>query len=269
MAGSALDVSAISKAFIAARREAHALASYPGGLVPPTLDDAYVVQEASINAWGDRVAGWKIGLIPPPLRAQYGAERLAGPIFAQRVQQYRPGQPAKAPFIEGGFGALEAEFVLRLGADVPDDARVASDEGVARYVGAMHIGVELAGSPLKIINDLGPACVISDFGNNTGLVVGPEIVGWENRSLESLRVRTIIDGVVAGEGSAASVPEGPMTALRFLIENCRKRRRPLRAGMFVSTGAVTGIHQVKAGARATADFGVFGKIEILVEPAKG
>ena len=262
------NVSAISQAFIQARRAAKALAGYPGAEVPPTLEAAYAVQEASINGWGDRIAGWKIGLIPPPLRAQYGAERFAGPVFAARVHQYRPGQPAKAAFIEGGFGALEAEFVLRLGADVPDDARVASDEGIARYVGAMHVGVELAGSPLKTLNALGPASIISDFGNNTGLVVGPEIPGWENRRLETLSVRTIIGGAVAGEGSAANVPEGPLAALRFLIENCRKRRRPLRAGMFVSTGAVTGVHEVQPGARATVDFGAFGKIELVVEAAK-
>ncbi len=264
-----VNVEVISQAFLAARRGAQALAGYPGGAVPSTLDDAYRVQELSINGFGDRVAGWKIGLIPPPLRAQFGAERLAGPIFASRVQQYRPGQPARAPFIDGGSGAIEAEFVLRLGADVPDDAQVASDEGLSRYVAAMHVGIELAGSPLATINALGPTCVISDFGNNSGLVVGPEIPGWADRPLESLSVRTTVDGAVAGEGSAANIPEGPLAALRFLIDNCRVRKRPLRAGMFVSTGAVTGIHEVKAGARATVDYGPFGRIEIAVETAKG
>jgi 2-keto-4-pentenoate hydratase len=262
------NVGAISRSFVEARRAAQSLSGYPGGKVPSTLDEAYTVQEASIDAWGDRVAGWKIGLIPPPLRAQFGAERLAGPIFAGRVQQYRSGQTAKAAFIEGGFGAIEAEFVLRLGADVPDDAQVASDEGLARYVAAMHVGIELAGSPLAAINALGPTCVISDFGNNTGLIVGPEIPGWANRPLESIGVRTTIDGALAGEGSAAKIPEGPLAALRFLIENCRQRKRPLRAGMFVSTGACTGIHEVKAGARATVDYGPFGKIEVAVEKAK-
>jgi 2-keto-4-pentenoate hydratase len=266
MSNKVVEAAGISNAFRAARREARALSEFPG-ILPASLDDAYAVQELSIDQWGDRVAGWKIGLIPPPLRAKFGAERLAGPIFGRRLQNYRPGIMGKAAFVEGGFGAIEAEFVLRLGADIPDDAGVANDEGLTRYIAAMHIGVELAGSPLETINALGPTAVICDFGNNSGLIVGPEIPGWRDRALLSLSVRMIIDGEVVGEGSAANVPEGPFGALRFLIENCRARRRPLRAGMFVSTGAVTGVHQVKAGARATADFGKAGRIEILVEKA--
>jgi 2-keto-4-pentenoate hydratase len=260
------EIAAISTAFLEARRAALAMREFPGAL-PATLAEAYAVQDTSIEAWGDVIAGWKIGLVPAPLRTTYGAERLAGPIFGLRLQTYRPGTVARAPFIAGGYGALEAEFVLRLSADIPATDEIASDEAASRYVGAMHAGVELAGSPLKTINEQGPTSVVSDFGNNSGLIVGPEIPGWRWRPLESLGVRMIIDGRMAGEGSAAKVLGGPLAALRFLIENCRMRRRPLRAGMYVSTGAVTGIHEVRAGARAIADFEDFGTIEVAVETA--
>ena len=45
-------------------------------------------------------------------------------------------------------------------------------DDVIPFVQSMHIGVEVASSPLATLNDLGPGAVISDFGNNWGVVVG-------------------------------------------------------------------------------------------------
>ena len=50
-----------------------------------------------------------------------------------------------------------------------------TDAEAADMVGALHIGVEPASSPLATINELGPAVVVSDFGNNAGLLLGPEV----------------------------------------------------------------------------------------------
>ncbi len=138
MNGAQVQDQAISRAFVAARRAARALAQYPG-LVPETPDEAYAVQDRSIAAWHEEVAGWKIGLIAPALREKFGAARIAGPIFAPRIQIYRPGSVAKAAFIPGGFGALEAEFVLRLSADIAASAPIVTDDALARFVGAMQL----------------------------------------------------------------------------------------------------------------------------------
>jgi 2-keto-4-pentenoate hydratase len=57
-------------------------------------------------------------------------------------------------------------------------------------------------------------------------------------------------------------------ALRFLAGHCARRERPLRAGMFISTGAATGIHDIEAGQRARVDFGALGAIECVAVAAK-
>lgn len=263
MARHAQEISDVSHAFVAARRAHRALSGYPGSF-PGTLEEAYEIQDASIEGWDDEVAGWKIGLVGEKYRAQFGEERLAGPIFRRQVENYRAGENARAIFIADGFGAIEAEFVLRLKDDLPPEASVWADRHLARFIAAMHIGVELAGSPLKTINDLGPISIVSDFGNNAGLIVGPPIPDWERRTLETLRARTLIGGRSVGEGSAAKVPGGPLAALRFLIRNLAQRGRHVAAGSLVSTGAVTGVHEVAAGDRASVDFFELGRIDLEV-----
>lgn len=254
------DTPAIAAAFVAARRAATKLGGYPG-VIPATLADAYAVQEAAIALWARPIAGWKIGrLATPALQARFQEERLAGPIFDTAVRQAAPGVQVDFPVFAGGFAAVEAEFVIRLARDA-DPAKTAwSLDEAAGIAGAMFGGIETAGSPLKTINELGPTVVISDFGNNAGLILGPEIADWRARRFDALACETFVNDASVGNGVAASVPGGPLPALRFLLEHCAKRGRPLRAGQYVSTGAATGIHEIAAGETARVVFPGYGEI---------
>ncbi|MBW3558480.1 MAG: 2-keto-4-pentenoate hydratase [Proteobacteria bacterium] len=251
--------------FVNARRHATALPGYPGRL-PANLDEAYACQDAAIALWPDAIVGWKVGRIPPHRVDVFGAERLAGPIFAGNVWPLSP--LVSVPLIENGFGAVEAEYVFRLGADTPANKLEWTFAEVQALEGELHIGVEIAGSPLSTINELGPAVVVSDFGNNAGLILGPVIQDWRSR-MDELSCETFIEGRSVGKGGAASIPGSPLAAVRFLLENTGRRGRPLKKGDLVSTGAATGIHDFKPGQAARVDFGVDGAIECKGVQAAG
>ena len=255
----------IAHAFIGARRGGCALGGYPG-TKPESLEAAYAIQDEAIAAWPDRIAGWKLGRINAPHDVHYGAGRLAGPIFSRNV--WMAGEtPTRFGVIEGGFGAVEAEYVLELGEVAPDrDGWTAGS--VASLVARVFIGVEIAGSPFAGINDHGPAVTASDFGNNAGLILGGEIAGWHHR-LSGLACAMTVNHNLVGRGGAASIPGGPLDSLAFLLNLLHRRGRRLEAGQLVSTGAATGVHDILAGQAAVADFGPDGRIECLAVPATG
>jgi 2-keto-4-pentenoate hydratase len=249
-------------AFVEARRAAVALADYPG-VLPTTEAEAYAVQDVARRHWPDTVAGWKVGLIQPPHDRQLGRTRLFGPIFSCSVQ-IASDIPARFGCIAGGFAAVEAEYVLRLGVDVPPLADW-TEAAAAALVDAVHVGIEFAGSPFAEINDHGPLVTVSDFGNNSGLLLGPEMPGGLS-ALGSARCAVSIDGRLAGEGGAAMLPGGPPGSLIELLRHCGRRGLALPAGTLVSTGAATGVHEVRAGQTAVADFGPDGMLRVeLVE----
>ncbi|MCZ8183567.1 MAG: hypothetical protein O9322_11405 [Beijerinckiaceae bacterium] len=243
---------AIASAFRIARLSAHPLADFPG-TVPATLAEAYRVQDAAIAGFPDQVAGWKIAGIAPEWRDRLGAARLAGPVMSRQVRFAANGTEMPFPVFPGGFAAVEAEFILCLGTDIPEDLP-GSEDALMSCVGALHAGVETAGSPFAGINDLGPCSVISDLGNNSGIIVGPAISGWEDCDWARLTARCDINGKLAGEGSAARVMDGPLAAFGFLVAHLRARGYRLRAGDFISTGMTTGIHLVAAGDVAEFEF---------------
>jgi 2-keto-4-pentenoate hydratase len=72
---------------------------------------------------------------------------------------------------------------------------------------------------------------------------------------------------VVGRGNAAAVSGGPLAALAFALRCNARRGRPLRAGDLVSTGAVTGVHSIRAGQSAEAVFDGIGSLRCTATPA--
>lgn len=254
----------IATQFVAARLSGRALPGYPGH-IPDSLTAAYKIQDAAIASFSQPIIGWKVGRIFPPLSDQFGADRLAGPIFSTTTQS---GNDAPTGLIfADGFGAAEAEFLIRIGADLPLGKQDYTLDEAAAQISAIHVGIEIASSPLPSINELGPAVTISDFGNNNGLIIGPPIEAWQTSRFAEWDVLLEIDGSEVGKGAASSFPDGPIGSVRFLLNNLGSRDIAITAGTWISSGAVTGVHQVTAGQKVSAVFGNELSVNCTIEAA--
>ena len=258
-------LSGIADRFVAARRAGAALEGFPG-TVPDDLVTAYRVQDLAIAQWPDRVIGWKVGYIAPERRDASGDERLLGPIFARHFWN-ATGSSAPIPVFVGGFGAVEAEYVLRLEADAPEGKLDWTPDEAAALPSTLFIGVEVASSPLATINQLGPRVVVSDFGNNNGLLLGAEIADWTSLDEAQLLAETFIDGASVGSGGAERLPGGLRTAFAFALSRSARRGRPLKAGEYIATGNATGIHDIAAGQNARVVFHGHGTLDCHAVPA--
>jgi 2-keto-4-pentenoate hydratase len=265
-AATAFDPPAVARQFVEARLGARALAGFPGPL-PADMAAGYRVQEHAIDLWPDRVVGWKVGRIPLELQAELKAERVMGPVFASHVWPADASAPTPLPVIAGGFAAVEAEYIYRIGRDTPADKLDWTPDEALDYVGDLLVGVEFAGSPLATINVLGPRVVASDFGNNAGLIVGRVVPNWRDQPDRIPPCHAYVEDRLVGEGSPASIPGGPPASLAFLLAACAARGRALKAGDLVTTGAASGIHDIEAGQTARITFGDLVEIRCVAIPA--
>lgn len=256
---------AVAEAFVAARRAARALATYPGDR-PVDLASAYAIQDHAIGIDGRAVVGWKVGRINPPHEALLGTNRLAGPIFAGSTVMVENGAIPALPVFAGGFAAAEAELLLHvapgLTGPLPQD-----DSQTIAVIDEIRIGLEIASSPYAGINADGPAITASDFGNNLGLVLGRRLDGWRGLDLNAIEVRTEIDGETVGAATAATMLDGPYGAVRFLLRNLDTRGIDFSAGLWVSSGAITGVHPVAPGQSVLARFGDHGAVACTIVAA--
>lgn len=236
---------AVAEAFTLARQSGQGVKLYPGQ-TPKTLDEAYAIQDLAISKWPHKLVGWKVGGIGPDDAARLGEAKLAGPVFDNKVFKSESASLDMPVFAEG-FAAVEAEIVMVISKDAPADKVDWTIDEARAYVGAVHIGVEVASSPFAQINEMGPLVTISDFGNNNGLILGDVLPDWESSALEEWTVETIINDQTIG----VTTPLQPLESVRFILGNAAKRGRPLRAGMMITTGAITGVHQAFSGQTST------------------
>jgi 2-keto-4-pentenoate hydratase len=227
----------------------------------------YVIQEAAIGLWPDQVAGWKVGRIPTELQAELNAERVMGPVFAANVTTTGK-DPTPVFAIPGGFAAVEAEYIYRMGEDAPAGKTDWTPQAALALVEEELVGVEFAGSPLASINILGPRVVAADFGNNAGLILGRTIPDWRTRTDDWPPCAAWIDGELVGRGAPSSLPGGPAASLAFLMNAVAARGRPLKRGQLVTTGAASGIHDIEAGQTARITFGDLDEIRCIAQPAQ-
>jgi 2-keto-4-pentenoate hydratase len=259
------DVQAPARALVEARQARRSLAAFPGPL-PPDMATAYAVQDETLKLWPDAVVGWKVGRIPEQLQKELRADRVAGPVFARGLWQ-AASEPTTLVVIKGGFAAVEAEYIYQLGEDAPPNRDSWTPQDALMLVEDQLVGVEYAGSPLADINILGPKAVASAFGNNAGLIVGPSVPDWRRRSDDGPVCEAEIDGAFVGRGAPSSIPGGPAASLAFLLGVCAARGHPLKRGQLVSTGAASGIHDIRAGQTARITFHGLAEIRCVAVEA--
>lgn len=275
-----LNTQELARTLTDARKNALAFSNYPAE-IPKDLEASYKVQDAAIVLWQDAIIGWKIGRLSPEAQQIHNTERLTGPIFKNRfwrVADFEKGAKIQISMINGGFAAVEAEFVFEVGKDAPNDKYEYTQSEALELVSHMYAGVEIAGSPINDINSYGPLVVASDFGNNNGLILGDLIIEPKNisdldeSSVKKFKAATEVNGKIVGEGGLFSMPNGPLAAIAWLAGHLASRDHPLKKGQYISSGASTGIHDVyitdKSIVRFTDGVREFAPFEIEMTEAK-
>jgi 2-keto-4-pentenoate hydratase len=257
----------VAAELVAARREGRSLTRFPG-VVPASMDDAYQIQDLAMSQWRDSLVGWKIGYISADRRTAGDPDRLVGPIWRQQYQLSEEHvSAAEVGIFASGFGAVEAELVIRLGQDLPVHERGGWTAGEAAGLEQqLLVGIEVASSPIPDINSLGPTVIAADFGNNNGLVLGPVLADRPGGA--PVQLACYVDGQLMGEGSAENLPGGIHHGLATALNILASRGHPVRAGMVFATGAITGIHPIAPEQRCRVDVQGGPSVELRTADAR-
>lgn len=242
-----------------ARRTGTPLAGFPEHCRPMTPADGYAVQDAFVAAFGQPVAGWKVGCTARETQRLFGIdEPFFGPVFAPLLV----ASPAELPAAEFRMRGIESEFAFQIAADFePRDEPYQVDE-VAERVSAPIPAIEVVSPRLDHPIRHGAAAAIADCGVNGALVLGRASVDWQTIDLASHVVRLEIDGEPRAEGAGALVLGHPLNVLVWFVNRFVAGGRILPAGQIVSTGTTTGLVMLEPNQTAVADFGSLGKVEV-------
>ncbi|WP_182349255.1 2-keto-4-pentenoate hydratase [Tomitella gaofuii] len=213
---------------------------------PLDVDTAYRVQKALVGlrtGRGERVVGVKLGFTSKAKMAQMGVSDVIVGRLTDAMQVRDGGTTDLAGYIHP---KAEPEVAYRLARDVDLDD---PDEDILSAVDAVAPAIEIIDSRYLDFK-FTYADVVADNTSAAGFAVGP----WSPmRSAADLDVRLAV-GDEENAGTTAAILGDPEQALHALLDMCRRRRIPLKAGYVVLAGAATAALPLgEAEARCTVE----------------
>ena len=227
---------------------------------PKTIDEAIAIQRAAIECSGMPSIGFKVGSTSAEAQkvlktTEPGASPLLSGFFHT--------SPASISIVTAHGAAVEGEFALRIGEDLPARDTDYSFEEVFQAIDGVAAAIEVVGTRLAGgLVGKGRLLTTMDFGANIALAIGKICTTWGGYNLAAHEVRLIVNDTLREKGTGARALGHPINVLRWLANKRSQMGRGLFKGQIISTGTCTGIVAVSPGDRVVADFGALGRAEI-------
>ncbi|MDT0428065.1 2-keto-4-pentenoate hydratase [Streptomyces salyersiae] len=195
------------------------------------IDDAYAIQAALLArraARGERLTGVKLGFTSKAKMAQMGVSDVIVGRLTDAMRVPDGGDLDLSRFIHP---KVEPEVAYRLCRDVDLDDPATDIESC---VDAVAPALEIIDSRYEDFR-FTYGDVVADNTSAAAYVIGP----WRPVESVSNRAVRLLAGTTVVTGSTAAVLGDPVRALHALLDMCRRRSIPLRAGQAVLAGAAT------------------------------
>ncbi|MDX6564415.1 MAG: hypothetical protein QOE10_77 [Gaiellales bacterium] len=240
------------------RLDVRPFAGFPDELRPRDSDEAYAVQRALHEVFGEVLAGWKIGCTTPTMQAYLDIhEPAAGRIRASTVLQ-GPGSVRHASLCRPG---VECELAVRLAHDLRPRATPHDRESVQQAIGSVLAAIEIVDDRYADWRALGAPTLTADDFFGAGCVLGPDDVPWRDLDLGRVSATMRVNGAEIGAGVGADILGDPLAALVWL-SNGPARETGLPAGSIVMLGSLVQTHWVDAGDVVTIENVPFGSVSL-------
>ncbi|MFI5659871.1 2-keto-4-pentenoate hydratase [Streptomyces sp. NPDC051684] len=218
-----------------------------------TIDDAYAIQAALLDrrtARGERITGVKLGFTSKAKMAQMGVSEI---IVGRLTDAMRVADGGDVDLSRLIHPKVEPEVAFRLARDV-DPA--APDTDITTCVDAVAPALEIIDSRYRDFR-FTYEDVVADNTSAAGYAIGT----WSPlRDVSDLNVR-LGNEEQEVTGSTAAILDGPLNALRALLDMARRRSVPLREGDVVLAGAATAAIPLTAGV-TTCEVAGLGRVRV-------
>ena len=253
-------VEAAVASLLRARSTGTGLDEFPTGCSPSSIEEAYRIQDALVEALDSAPAGWQVGCTS---RLAQEMSKTDGPFFGRMFEHSTFDSPATVSMTDVMAPIVEPEIAFRLGRDIKPDDGPHTAESIIDAVDAMYVVVEVVdcryagGWPIPI------EPTIADNGVHAVFVKGAAAADWRSIDRASIQVQVFVNGDAVTDGIGSNALDDPINGLIWLANNFRTRGRTLARGEAVTTGNTANAAVfAKAGDDVAVQFEGLGDVEL-------
>lgn len=256
-----------AKHLLEAHERRERFAPLPADIAPRTESEAYAIQDAFVALRAQKlgaIAGYKIALTSAEMRRFVGVDAPQAGVMLESTIHRTPARVRAADYLRL---IVEFEVAVQIAEDLPAADKPFSRERVARAVGAVMPGMELADDRNADYSQLArhPLELIADNCWNEGAVLGYPVQDWRAIDLAAVRGVATINGKIVGEGRGADAMGHPLDAVAWLADHLASIGRGLLRGDVVITGSIITSKNVTAGDLVQFALEQLGNVELRVD----
>lgn len=225
-----------------------------------TIDNAYVVQEASIArrlARGERLIGMKMGLTSRAKMEQMGVHE---PIYGRLTSSMVLEDGGVLPFGKLCHPRVEPEVAFILARDLAGPVTPAQ---ALDAVSGACAALEIIDSRYRDFKFTLPD-VVADNTSAIYFVLGSRLVSATTVDVGNLGIVMEVNGKIVETGSSASIYDHPARSLAELANMLARRGESLKAGQVVLSGGATAAVALNPGDRVRVEIDKLGSAEFRV-----
>lgn len=238
------DAAAAARAIADAHARREPYRNLSGALEPPTIADAYGVQEELRRIWEPvwgPVAGLKIAVTTKVMQELMGIDHpCGGMIYGKRVHR----SPHRLDMSAYMHVVVEFELAVRVGRTLARKVSPWTREEVRAEIDEVMPAFELIEDRNAVYKETKPTTLIADNAWNAGIVLGKPVRVPRDLELDGLKGYLDLPS-----GPREGRTDDPMGALAWIANLASDRGRPLAAGQVVITGSVVATLPIAAGDR--------------------
>jgi 2-keto-4-pentenoate hydratase len=201
--------------------------------------------------------GYKIGCTTKVMQQMLGIPSpCAGRILNSNVYRNQAVLPHKNYRRPG----VECEMAISIGKDLDAKNAPFSVDSVESHIEAVMAAIEIVDDRYDDYRQIGTPTLIADDFFHAGCVLGPPYKNWKQFDLKKITGRTVINGVLRGEGTGADVLGHPLAAVAWLAKHLTERGMTLSRGDFILTGSVVETRWVNCGDEVVVSMDELGEV---------
>lgn len=253
----------IARAIKAAHEGGETFANLAGDVAPDDVAQAYAAQDRlhALHAEAGRgvLGGRKIALASKVQQELCGIDHpIAGGIFAGEIM----ATPASVKLSDYQGLGIEFEMAVRLGKDLTVEDGPYNAENIRGAIASVHPAFELIIDRGADYTNLGALTMIADNAWCAGVVLGPEIAGWQDLDLNELPATLYWNDFAPI--SAKTGDADPLGSLAWVANLVTSMGNTMRAGEIVITGSVIKTRYPGAGEHFRYDIAGLGDVSLTI-----
>jgi len=224
------------------------------GAGPQIVKDAYAVQSAVMHQLGPN-GGFKTGRPDP------NQPSIMAPILASRIR------PSPAHFVQDEMRlvGVEIEIAFGIDAELPVIGQSGYDEQLRDAISVVP-AIEMVDTRFSDHEQATDLTKLADNQFGYGLIVGKPVKDFVDLNLTNPAVAFTVDGMQLGSTNG-QIP-GPVDAFQVLkdfLEVVGDHCGGLRPGMYITTGALSGLHWVEHGVNVEGSIAALGSVAVTID----